>query len=55
MYPCRTISIDTCNSVYSDRVMKKICVRVKSDAFFNPINVSVSTLDALPCTKYLQR
>ena len=55
MHPCRIISIDTCNCVYSDRVMTKICVRVKSDAFFNPINVNVSTLDALPCTKYLQR
>ncbi len=45
MHPYRTISIDTCNSVYSDRVMTKICVRVKSDAFFNLIKNQIKYRD----------
>ena len=45
MHPYRTISIDTSNRVYSDRVMKKICVRVKSDAFFNLIKNQIKYRD----------
>ena len=45
MHPCRTISSDTCNSVYSDRIMKKIRVRVKSDAFFNLIKNQIKYRD----------
>ena len=45
MHPYRTISIDTSNRVYSDRVMKKIRVRVKSDAFFNLIKNQIKYRD----------
>ena len=45
MHPCRIISVDTCNSVYSDRVMTKKCVRVKSDAFFNLIKNQIKYRD----------
>lgn len=45
MHPCRIISVDTCNSVYSDRVMTKICVRVKSGAFFNTIKNQIKYRD----------
>lgn len=44
MHPYRTISIDTSNRVYSDRVMKNMRQN-KSDAFFNLIKNQIKYRD----------